>query len=203
MKETLKKPADGSKSISEEKPSSSRWSSRIADLFADPNFELEWDNDFAYHIARHLQELRRYRGLTQAEVADKAGTTQPKVALAESGDANLTTETVCRFVEALDGRIKLSIEPSELKIPRLPAWWDYAHLLPDIRNTVWSGCVMQVNSLTSGGETFLAGWKNHPSKETLSIEASTDAMMMFTGSYQIPEMIAGLLSGASAKGKDK
>ncbi len=110
---TAKRPEIVSAASSGEPPRSRVWDSFLEELERDPAFRLERDNDLRYQVSRALHELRRFRDLTQQEVAAAAGTTQPKVAAAESGATNLTLATVERLVTALGGRIRLSIEPAD------------------------------------------------------------------------------------------
>jgi hypothetical protein len=158
MKKIPLKRDSASPNPSKEAPPSGASQSRIEALFADQEFRLEWDNDLAYHVARNLQELRKRREMTQADVASAAGTTQPKVALAESADANLTVATIKRYVEALRGRVRFAIEPAELSIPRLPVWWTWpADAVPD--GAYWSECKVHIDQTSPQSSTLIAGWK--------------------------------------------
>ncbi|MFN0179769.1 MAG: helix-turn-helix domain-containing protein [Gemmatimonadales bacterium] len=157
MSKTPQKPETGSPATKVAKPQSSTWDSRIAELFADPEFRLEWDNDVSYHVARNLLELRRLRGMTQAKLAAQAGTTQPRVALVESGDANVTLKTLEHFISALDGRLQLSIEPREYNLPRLPNWWDWPIGLYGPFEPTWQR--FEVVASTAGGvQQAFAAW---------------------------------------------
>ncbi len=51
---------------------------------------------------RHLRTLREARGLTQAEVARKAGLTQPSISKYETGKREVTLGTAMRLAAALD-----------------------------------------------------------------------------------------------------
>ena len=48
-----------------------------------------------------MREWRKYRGLTQAELARATSTTQAAIALIESGKRNPTIETARKFADAL------------------------------------------------------------------------------------------------------
>jgi transcriptional regulator with XRE-family HTH domain len=93
-------------------------------LYADPNFQLTWDNDVSYHLAMNVIRLRRLREESQAKVATAMGTSQAKVARIEGGDENVTLRTVKRLAAALKGRIRFAIEPEECNFPKMPDWWD-------------------------------------------------------------------------------
>ncbi|MDE2038029.1 MAG: UDP-N-acetylglucosamine 1-carboxyvinyltransferase [Patescibacteria group bacterium] len=57
------------------------------------------------HIGSLIARLREDRGLTQAELAKKVGTTQSAVARIEKGEQNLSTKTLARISAALDREI--------------------------------------------------------------------------------------------------
>lgn len=61
-----------------------------------------------YAIGNKLFELRKRRGLTQAEVAEKAGLSDRTYADIERGTANMRTETLLKICDAL------SITPDEI-----------------------------------------------------------------------------------------
>jgi len=56
-------------------------------------------------ISGLIKELRERRGITQAEFAEKLGTTQSAVARIESGEQNLTTDMIGKISEALGSEI--------------------------------------------------------------------------------------------------
>ncbi|HOG48729.1 MAG TPA: helix-turn-helix domain-containing protein, partial [Anaerolineae bacterium] len=59
-----------------------------------------------------LIELRNDRGLTQKQVADLAGTSQPAIARLENGKQEPTLGFLRRVVEALGGRLEVRIRPA-------------------------------------------------------------------------------------------
>ena len=64
-------------------------------------------------IARHLiRQARRRAGLTQAELAANAATTQSAVARWESGGATPSVETLQRIVEACGLELRYGLAPS-------------------------------------------------------------------------------------------
>jgi transcriptional regulator with XRE-family HTH domain len=83
-------------------------------------------------LGRNLFELRQYRSLTQEEVAERAGSTQPKIASAERGKANLTLKSIRKLIKALDGRLRISIEPAEMNRPYLGDWWESHQEFPPL-----------------------------------------------------------------------
>lgn len=62
-------------------------------------------------IAKIVVQLRRQSNLTQQELADKAGTTQPVIARLESGlDSRIPSlELLTKLATAADAKIKISI----------------------------------------------------------------------------------------------
>lgn len=52
-------------------------------------------------IAYQISELRKKDGMSQAELADKIGTTQSNVARMEAGQQNFTTDTLQKIAIAL------------------------------------------------------------------------------------------------------
>ncbi len=176
---------------------SSPWRSRVSELFSDPEFRLEWDNDLAFHVARHLQELRAYRGFTQAEVAERAGVSQPKIAGAEGGNANLTLRSVVRFAHALNGRIRFALEPSERSVPPLPDWWHIHDLLGGLGDR--SPTTLTVN--VTGNTGFEAAWHYGSCEEYLERHVVTDPSHEFTvNSATLPRGITKLLASPSGSG---
>ena len=78
-----------------------------AELLKDPEFRKVYEeSEPAYQLAR----LRILRGLTQQELAERAGMTQSVVARVESGRANPSLTTLERLAEALGGRVTITIE---------------------------------------------------------------------------------------------
>jgi len=55
-----------------------------------------------------VRDARRKAGLTQAELAERAGTTQPVIARLERGGGNPTFETLERVLHAAGHRLELS-----------------------------------------------------------------------------------------------
>lgn len=82
----------------------------LADAQAKAAFDAMADE---YAIARALIEARTRAGLTQADVAQRMGTTQSAVARMESGRALPSLRTVERFAQAVGGKLRLHIEQSD------------------------------------------------------------------------------------------
>lgn len=86
----------------------------VARQLRNPELRLRFDERrFYLQIAHLLAELRAESGLTQAEVARRAGVSQPMVARLERGDQRRTPtfDTIHRLLAALGYSLELSIRP--------------------------------------------------------------------------------------------
>jgi transcriptional regulator with XRE-family HTH domain len=69
-------------------------------------------------IARQLIKLRKRRGFSQAELADRAGTQQPAVSRAEQADYNnWSFNTLRKLSNAMGGRLRVVIDAWEDVLP--------------------------------------------------------------------------------------
>jgi transcriptional regulator with XRE-family HTH domain len=64
-----------------------------------------------FELASLLIEARTHSHLTQAELAEKMGTSQSTIARLESGKAKPTLATLRRLAKATGMRLKISLEP--------------------------------------------------------------------------------------------
>jgi transcriptional regulator with XRE-family HTH domain len=64
-----------------------------------------------FDLARALIEARAAAGLTQAELAERMGTTQSVIARLESGRVQPTTATLQRLARATGTRLRIAFEP--------------------------------------------------------------------------------------------
>jgi transcriptional regulator with XRE-family HTH domain len=79
----------------------------------EPGFKEGYDSlaeDF--ELASLLIEARAHSNLTQAELAEKMGTSQSTIARLESGKAKPTLATLKRLAKATGMRLKISLEPA-------------------------------------------------------------------------------------------
>jgi uncharacterized protein len=83
-----------------------------------------------------LRAVRRRAGLTQAELARRAGTSQPVISAYEHGARDPSVATLRRLVEAGGERLHLGAgpAPSDLPPPRDPA--EHAARLLDVLSLV-------------------------------------------------------------------
>jgi transcriptional regulator with XRE-family HTH domain len=98
--------------------------SPLAELYKTERFKTAWANEVRFHVARNLLHLRRYRRLSQGRVAKAMGTSQSAVARIESGQENITEDTLQRMIGALDGQFYVSIHPRELRCWHERPWWE-------------------------------------------------------------------------------
>jgi transcriptional regulator with XRE-family HTH domain len=88
----------------------------IADkLRADREFRQQFFYaEASVKIAQQLIALRKRRHLNQMQVAEMLGTGQPAISRVESADyRNWSFNTLRRLAEAMDARLRVSIEPFE------------------------------------------------------------------------------------------
>ena len=81
-----------------------------ARMLANPDVKREYDAlGPAFEIAAELLRARKRTGLSQAELAERMGTSQSAIARMESGEALPSTKTLIRFAEATGSKIKLQL----------------------------------------------------------------------------------------------
>ena len=67
-----------------------------------------------FELVRSILALRLERGMTQAELAQAAGTKQPAIARLESGrHRGVSLTTLEKLAHALDARLVVRLEPAE------------------------------------------------------------------------------------------
>jgi transcriptional regulator with XRE-family HTH domain len=81
----------------------------------DPEFREAFEAaERAWDVALQLAELRKARGLTQQQVAEKLGTKQQVIARLESAGYNLhSTRMIRRYASALGATTRVVIVPDE------------------------------------------------------------------------------------------
>ena len=95
--------------------------SRLSEAFEDTDIRLSLENSVAFHMAKNIVHLRRFRGQSQTELAEAMGTSQSAVARLESGEENVTMNTAERAINALNGRFRVKISPAEEDLSWLDA----------------------------------------------------------------------------------
>ena len=76
----------------------------------DPKFKRLYD-EFGQQldIAYRINHLRRQKKMSQAVLAKKVGTTQSNIARLESGNENITIQTLSRIARALNAELKVAL----------------------------------------------------------------------------------------------
>ena len=70
---------------------------------SDPEFKEAWDNSKTeYYILGQLIKYRKLRGLSQAELAKKAGHKQQLISRIENKTSCPTMKTFCSMIDALE-----------------------------------------------------------------------------------------------------
>jgi ribosome-binding protein aMBF1 (putative translation factor) len=81
-------------------------------LLSDPEVKAEYDRlGPIYSVVGELIEARQSAGLTQAEVAQRMGTTQSVVARLESARHMPTFDMVARYAAAIGRRLDIHLVP--------------------------------------------------------------------------------------------
>jgi hypothetical protein len=62
--------------------------------------------------------------MSQSKLGSAIGTSQSAIARIESGQENITLDTLERYVVGLDGRLYISIHPPECAPPHARPWWE-------------------------------------------------------------------------------
>jgi DNA-binding XRE family transcriptional regulator len=76
----------------------------------DEDFRLLWrEREAAYKVAREFARLRKMQGLSQSEVARRAGLNQPAIARLESGALKPTLDTIQRIAHALGRDLEINL----------------------------------------------------------------------------------------------
>lgn len=79
----------------------------------NPDFLKEYFRLPKHDLAESVIELRRLRGMTQAELASRVGTHQPAIARIEAARSNVGLDTVRALSIALDAVVQISMRPAE------------------------------------------------------------------------------------------
>jgi len=71
----------------------------------------QYEQEFeAFKLGVMLQEIRKEKGLTQEEVAEKCGTTKNYISRIENNASDIRLSTLMRIIqEGLGGRLKLNV----------------------------------------------------------------------------------------------
>lgn len=89
----------------------------LAEELKDPEFAAEWDRTaFARAVAERVLRYRTDQGLTQTQLARKAGTVQSVIARLESGDQAPSIATLARLSQRLGIEFHIEITPGQVQL---------------------------------------------------------------------------------------
>ena len=89
------------------------WREYLYEQMKDPEFRAEYEAlDTEYALIRQLIDLRIRRGLSQRQLAERAGLKQPSVARLESG-RTASLQMLRRVADALGADVKVTIVPRQ------------------------------------------------------------------------------------------
>ena len=94
-------------------------------LHDDAELRHALQRDVSSELAEQLIRLRRYRGLSQQELAEIIGTKQTAISRHESGAGNISVKTLESILEALRAVCRVDLIPEEMEGFResFPRWW--------------------------------------------------------------------------------
>jgi DNA-binding XRE family transcriptional regulator len=102
-------------------PKTKKFGDLVAPLMADPERRAEIERGTREILtAVHLVELRRERGFTQAQLAERLGVTQENVSRIERAE-DTQLSTIRRYIEALGGNLELHAVFDDRDVPIAPA----------------------------------------------------------------------------------
>ena len=90
----------------------------LAKEFRNDKFRLAFDEHrFYLQVARLVSDLRARRGLSQIELAQKAGVSQPMIARLEKGDSRRTPtfDTIFRLLKVLGYTLSIHVQKQKRK----------------------------------------------------------------------------------------
>jgi ribosome-binding protein aMBF1 (putative translation factor) len=81
-----------------------------AEMLANPEVKAEYDRLAPeFEFSMELLQARLRAGLSQAELAERMGTSQSTIARLESGQTLPSTKTLLRFAEATGSKLELRL----------------------------------------------------------------------------------------------
>ena len=91
---------------------------QLKEKFRDQEFLHEYYRNAAFfRTADQLLAMRKQRGLTQKELADKVGTTQAVISRIENISVKPSLDTIVRIAEALDAVVEVRLKSFEDIVP--------------------------------------------------------------------------------------
>jgi len=155
-------------------PPKAQSSTFLRTRLADPAFWRAYLRAPAYDLAEAVVRLRRLRGWSQEDLAQKLATKQPGIARLESGRSNPRISTLVALGEALDATVRVSLEPSE-RIPSQEWFLERASNAPSTSSKV----VSSVSQLPASPVGFLSSAVSTSLESSLvrAVVSSDDAVL--------------------------
>jgi len=92
-----------------------KWIDHQVDTDADLRRKVE-ESLNEMMIEQKLAALRAQRGMTQAQLAERLGVSQPHIAKLEAGRAkNIELNTLCRWATALGAKLTVRVAPNRAR----------------------------------------------------------------------------------------
>jgi ribosome-binding protein aMBF1 (putative translation factor) len=90
------------------------WAEIKRERIGDPEIRAGYERArLAFELGEQVRRLREARGMSQQELARRAGTSQPAIARLEAGGVDPRLETLHRLGRALDADLVLRFQPHE------------------------------------------------------------------------------------------
>ena len=102
--------------MKKKKTSKTSLDSVLKEFLIKDEFRLAYEErKFYLKVAKLVSELRAKSGMSQAEVADRAGVSQPLVARLEKGDHRRTPtfDTIHKILNAMGYTLSISVKPKK------------------------------------------------------------------------------------------
>ncbi len=92
---------------------STKYEDLLSEQLKDPEFKQEYEAlEGEFTLAREIVSLRKQHHLTQKDLADRIGTSQPAIARLESGNyTNISLSFLRRVAKALDAVPEVHLRP--------------------------------------------------------------------------------------------
>ncbi|MCL2837743.1 MAG: helix-turn-helix domain-containing protein [Oscillospiraceae bacterium] len=87
-------------------------------LNADPELKQMWDESrMEYAVLGELVKLRKQKGISQVELAEKSGNKQQVISRIENKENSPTLKTLCSLLDVLDYDIQFVPRRESVKVP--------------------------------------------------------------------------------------
>ncbi|MDZ4277706.1 MAG: helix-turn-helix transcriptional regulator [Dehalococcoidia bacterium] len=98
------------------------WKEVKRELLTDPRVAEEYEAlEPEYQLARSILAQRLAKGLSQRQLAARAGTKQPAISRLEGGAAKPSLRLLERVADALDADVVVRLEPHRRRVSRSPS----------------------------------------------------------------------------------